>query len=383
MGPPKLKVSLDKEIEEQVMNAQDVYMSVGGTSLHAGNVVVTASGTNTQSSQYNMLNLRRKDLDIMGTLGVGSSGCVRKALHKPTNKTVALKEIKLVGRHLDEIGNEFKTLYREGNSCPYVIEFVGAYLEEGSVILALEYMDGSLLDMLNPAAPEPEDRGVPEDILACVTKMVLKGLDYLHCSTRLVHRDLKPSNLLFNNDGTVKITDFGVSHTLESTMGDAASFVGTLTYMSPERLNGKPYGFPVDIWGLGVTLVELATCDHPYKAIGAEEACSQGRFWKLINHLQSDVPPCDIPDDCSQDFRDFIALCLAKEPEKRVSAKKLLNHPWVEDNTQPDDQLDQAKVAEWLERRQMAKSATEAEQPATGGLDEEALRTAIDNILFQ
>merc|ERR1719261_1871800 len=107
---------------------------------------------------------------------------------------------------------------------------------------------------MNPVASTAKERGVPESVLAPVTKAVLKGLDYLHTKRHLVHRDLKPGNLLFANDGKVKITDFGVSQELESTKGDAGSFVGTVTYMAPERLQGEKYQYGVDIWALGITL---------------------------------------------------------------------------------------------------------------------------------
>ena len=345
-----------------------------------------------------------EDLEILDTLGQGSSGQVRKAKHTPTGKIVALKEIKLTNRHLTEIGNEMQMLYRgrDGEFSPYVIDFFGAYLEvshppdtplsstthpptptpqEGSVVIALEYMHGSLLDMINPQGKDMASKGVPEPILAKITKMVLKGLDYLHSTKHLVHRDLKPSNLLYNDEGTIKITDFGVSHTLESSMGDAVSFVGTLTYMSPERLNGKTYKIAADIWGLGVTLVEMVSGAHPFKGIlpdgDYENEEVQGRFWKLRGHFMSTAPPLNIPEGASKACTDFLLKCLEKEPAQRCSAKDLLAHPWIVDNTDPsDDEVDKDGIAKWLQMRKQEKSET-----CDTSMTQADLHNALDKII--
>ena len=223
-------------------------------------------------------------------------------------------------------------------------------------------MNGSLLDMVNPPALTQKDRGVPENILASVTKMVLKGLQYLHNVRYLVHRDMKPSNLLFNSDGMVKITDFGVSGDLESTKGAAASFVGTVTYMAPERLNGDHYTSSVDIWGLGISIVELFTGKHPFCGVLGPDICDgQVKFWKLVEHLQSKAPPVDLEGCCASDlFFDFLDRCLCKGVNERASANELIEHPWITENCAPDeeDYLDKATVAEWLSKRAEERKAT-------------------------
>lgn len=87
---------------------------------------------------------------------------------------------------------------------------------------------------------------------------VLLGLTYLHKELHIVHRDVKPCNLLVNRQGKVKISDFGVSGKLASSVADCASWVGTVTYMSPERISGKCYSFDSDVWSLGLSMMECA-----------------------------------------------------------------------------------------------------------------------------
>ena len=81
-----------------------------------------------------------------------------------------------------------------------------------------------------------------------------------------MHRDIKPDNILVNKKGFVKLTDFGISRQYgEAETEKSRTFVGTLTYMSPERMEGDKYGFEGDIWSLGIMLIETITGKFPYK----------------------------------------------------------------------------------------------------------------------
>lgn len=80
-----------------------------------------------------------------------------------------------------------------------------------------------------------------------------------------MHRDIKPDNILVHSDGFVKLTDFGITKQLDDTIGLANTFLGTMNYMSPERMKGKKYNFEGDIWSLGIILVEVMTGAYPYK----------------------------------------------------------------------------------------------------------------------
>jgi mitogen-activated protein kinase kinase 1 len=106
-------------------------------------------------------------------------------------------------------------------------------------------------------------------------------MEYLHKKMKVIHRDIKPSNLLINSEGKVKIADFGVSGKLESTTDQKNTWVGTVTYMSPERFRGENYTADTDLWSLGLTLVECAWGRYPYPEDGTKK---EGfGFWELLD----------------------------------------------------------------------------------------------------
>jgi serine/threonine protein kinase len=120
-------------------------------------------------------------------LGQGASGVVYKALHKPTGRVLALKDISVFdAEKRKQIIKELQTLY--SSSCPYLVGFYGAFYSDGSISIALEYMEGgSLADVYKLFGK------IPEGVLSKITHQVLLGLYYLHKDRHVVHRDLKPS----------------------------------------------------------------------------------------------------------------------------------------------------------------------------------------------
>jgi mitogen-activated protein kinase kinase 1 len=162
---------------------------------------------------------------------------------------------------------------------------------------------------------------IPEDILGLMTIQMLRGLDYLHKTMKVIHRDIKPSNILLNKKGQVKIADFGVSGKIEKTLDCLSSWVGTMTHMSPERLKGEGYYADTDLWSLGLVLLECALGQFPFKLDCNLETVG---FWEILNN-----EPKDLPDDFSEEFRDFVGICLNKKPGMRSNSKDLLEHPFI------------------------------------------------------
>lgn len=141
---------------------------------------------------------------------------------------------------------------------------------------------------------------------------------YLHVVGRQIHRDIKPANILINSKGEVKLTDFGISKELEESNQFAHTFVGTVTYMSPERIEGKRYNHLSDIWSFGMVILEMATGSYPYP--------SYKSYIEMLQLIMNEPAP-QIPEnnqDFSDDFKDFINQCLKKNSKDRASAVSLL-----------------------------------------------------------
>lgn len=203
------------------------------------------------------LDLHAEDLQLLGDLGAGNGGTVCKAIHLPTKLIMARKLV-----HIDAKPSVRKQILRElqiMHDCrsPYIVSFYGAYLQDPHICMCMEYMDKSSLDNIYKKTGP-----IPEPVLGKITVAVVSGLNYLYDSHRIIHRDVKPSNVLFNSQGQVKICDFGVSGELINSIAD--TFVGTSTYMSPERIQGAQYTVKSDVWSLGITLIELALGRFPF-----------------------------------------------------------------------------------------------------------------------
>lgn len=157
-----------------------------------------------------------------------------------------------------------------------------------------------------------------------------QGLSYLHGELHVVHRDIKPSNLLLNSAGQLKISDFGVSGHLANSVSQCVSWVGTVTYMSPERIKGDAYSYDSDVWSLGLVLMEVALGRFPYSAAPSDGSTPLPLgFWELLDFIVSEPVPQLPAEQFSEHFRSFVAACLAKEPGQRPKLSDLLAHPFL------------------------------------------------------
>lgn len=266
--------------------------------------------------------LNFSELERINRIGSGSGGTVYKVLHRPSRRLFALKVIH--GTYGDEdtirrqICREIEILRDVDN--PSVVKCHDMFDHASEIQLLLEYMDcGSLEGKLIHN----------ESRLADLSRQILSGLYYLH-KRKIVHRDIKPSNLLMNSRNQVKIADFGVSRILSQTMDPCNSAVGTIAYMSPERINtdlnhGKYDGYAGDIWSFGVSILEFYVGHFPF-------AAGSGDWASLMCAICMSQPP-QAPPTASREFRDFINCCLQRDPSKRWTAGKLLNHPFITHNT--------------------------------------------------
>eukprot|EP00899_Mesostigma_viride_P005077 jgi/Mesvir1/14570/Mv05250-RA.1 len=269
--------------------------------------------------------LSLEDLKPVRVLGQGSSGVVQLVEHRRKGSMLALKVIQMgvEERVRKQILSELRILHQ--SYCPYIVACYGAFFTEGAISIALEFMDGgSLADIYKGVG------SIPENYLAKICQQVLRGLQYLHKDIYTIHRDIKPSNLLLNSAGDVKISDFGVSGQLANSMSKCASWVGTVTYMSPERISGKPYSYDSDVWSFGLSILECAIGRFPYPPpeLEDEDAHNMG-FWDLLDYIVEKPAPRAPDDKFSPEFIAFIDACLQKEAQDRPSSSELLEHPFM------------------------------------------------------
>ncbi|KAJ5911493.1 MAP kinase kinase MKK2/SSP33 [Penicillium subrubescens] len=276
----------------------------------------------------------QKKIVELGSLGEGAGGAVTRCKLKDGKTVFALKIITT-----DPNPDVKKQIVRELNfnkdcASDHICRYYGAFMDKstGTISIAMEFCEGGSLDSIYKEVKKLGGR-TGEKVLGKVAEGVLNGLTYLH-GRKIIHRDIKPSNILLCRDGQVKLCDFGVSGEF-GTKGDANTFIGTSYYMAPERITGQSYTITSDVWSLGVTLLEVAQHRFPFPADGTEMQPRAGLIDLLTYIVRQPIPKLkDEPQNnirWSDNFKYFIECCLEKEPPRRATPWRMLEHPWVLD----------------------------------------------------
>ena len=201
----------------------------------------------------------------------------------------------------------------------YIVKYYGSYYSRKSntVWLILEYCGcGSAIDLMLAM-----DRTLSEIEVSTIIEMILKGLIYIH-SINLIHRDVKGSSILLSEDGLAKLGDFGVGVQLTDEEYRTCK-KGSPYWMSPQVVLNEKYDTKTDIWSLGITCVELVEGEPPNgdlkpKKVMEKIACTPPRVEDII-----DV------NEHTDEFIDFVILCLEIDPDKRPTASQLIKHPFI------------------------------------------------------
>ncbi|XP_061394554.1 serine/threonine-protein kinase 10 [Musca vetustissima] len=258
--------------------------------------------------------------EIVGELGDGAFGKVYKAQHKETRQFAAAKMCILeavtdLSDHMVEI--DILSEIRH----PNIVELYEAFFVELKLWMLIEYCDGGALDSIMVELEKP----LNEPQIAYVCKHMTEGLDFLH-KNKVIHRDLKAGNVLLTMEGGVKLADFGVSAKNKHTLQKHDTFIGTPYWMAPELVlcetfRDNPYDQKVDIWSLGITLIELAQMEPPNSEMSPMRV--------LLKIQKSDPPRLDQPSRWSKEFNDFLKNALVKDPNQRPSTEILLQHAFI------------------------------------------------------
>ncbi|KAI1630911.1 MAP kinase [Biscogniauxia mediterranea] len=274
------------------------------------------------------LDLRQEDLEIVKELGSGNGGTVSKVKHLPTGTTMARKVI-----HVEAKKEMRKRIVRElqimhGCHSDYIVTFYGAFLNDhNDVIMCMEYMDVGSLDRVSRVFGP-----IRVDVLGKIAEATLGGLTYLYSKLHIMHRDIKPSNILTNSKGHIKLCDFGVSGELVNSIAD--TFVGTSTYMAPERIQGEKYTVKSDVWSFGLSIMELAIGKFPFAAseqLSDGDGAPAGILDLLQQIVHEPAPKLPKSDAFPSILEDMIQKCLSKVPDERPTPQELWDRdPFVQ-----------------------------------------------------
>eukprot|EP01024_Parvocaulis_polyphysoides_P026513 TRINITY_DN24140_c0_g1_i1.p1 TRINITY_DN24140_c0_g1~~TRINITY_DN24140_c0_g1_i1.p1 ORF type:complete len:538 (+),score=68.22 TRINITY_DN24140_c0_g1_i1:172-1614(+) len=236
---------------------------------------------------------------------------------------------------MEEIKEDIESLYKEVQALrdchsQYITKFYDAFVppQTHQLHIIMELMACSVQDILEVEG----SHGLDENVIAYIVKEVVYGLRYLHHERNSLHRDVKSANVLLSNDGKVKLSDFGVSAQLTSTMGyRRKTFVGTPYWMAPEVIVSQDEGYDssADIWSLGITAIEMGTGAPPHNDMHP---------MKVLFQIPK-LPSPELPTSFSTAFRDFVSQCLQKDPSSRPSCQQLLEHEFLQSVSGPPENL--------------------------------------------
>ena len=266
------------------------------------------------------------DYEVLDVVGQGVSAKVFRALCRPLNEIVAVKtiELEVMNTNLEEIMREAKTMRMAQH--PNILNLYCSFVTKENVLwMVMPYVGGgSVLSIMKWAYRD----GLEESWIASILCEVLKSVDYMH-KHNFIHRDIKAGNILIDLDGHVKLGDFGVAATMErsgswgrSGGNTRQTFVGTPCWMAPEVMEQiEGYDWHADIWSFGITMLELAHGHAPFAKYPPMKV--------LLMTLQNEPPKLEESykqRHFSKAMREVVQLCLQKDPKKRPTAAKLLEH---------------------------------------------------------
>lgn len=254
-----------------------------------------------------MISTNPKDYKLGRVLGKGAHSVVYRAINK-NKEELAIKKINFLDTKVkDELVTREIQIWRTMNH-PNIIKYYGSFIvnEKMELWILSELLDSnSIRIMLLNKFPN----GFPKKIILPITYQIILGLNYIH-DLQVIHRDIKGMNIMLNKNGVIKIGDFGVSNM--NNMNNATTFTGTPYWMAPEILANDNYNYKVDIWSLGITIIEMICGHPPYHKLKPYSA-----MLKIITNKLK------IPKGKGRIY-SVMKKCLIKNPNDRSDTKQLL-----------------------------------------------------------
>ena len=247
---------------------------------------------------------------IVGELGRGAMGIVYKAQDPSIGRLIAIKSIRLNDLSDDAERVRMRDrLFREAQSAgilshPGIVTIYDVAEENGLAYIFMELVNGPPLEKMLKAEQTPD-----KETLLSVFRQTAAALDYAH-KKGIVHRDIKPANIMIHEDGTAKITDFGVAKIVSQQMTQAGMIMGTPSYMSPEQVQGGVISGRTDQFSLAVIAYEVLTGEKPFAAEYLPTL-----MYKIVR--EDFEPPQRLNPTLSGDIETVMRRALAKNPANR------------------------------------------------------------------
>src|SRR6187455_575986 len=242
-------------------------------------------------------------------LGSGGMADVWLAEDQELGRHVAVKILHERYANDEQFVERFRreATHAAGLSHPNIVSIYDRGVAGGSYYIVMEYIEGRTLKELIVT------RGMcPIPVAISYTRQVLAALRYAH-RNGIVHRDIKPHNVLVDNEGVVKVTDFGIARAGASQMTEEGAIIGTAQYLSPEQARGAPVDQTSDLYSTGIVLFELLTGEVPFTGDSPVEIA--------MKHLGETPPvPSDLRPDVPDDLDLVVIRALAKEPADRYQS---------------------------------------------------------------
>jgi serine/threonine-protein kinase len=283
-------------------------------------MAMTAVGGNGDTSlliEGNDINPVFGRYEILRELGQGSMGTVYLGRDPKINRKVAIKTLKYAevdSENLEQVKTRF---FREAEAAgklshPDIVSIYDVGEEHDMAYIAMELLIGG--DLTRYCKP---GHLLPHHQVLSIVADVAAALDYAH-NQGVVHRDIKPANIMLLEDGSVKVTDFGIALVVDASDTRSGVVLGTPNYMSPEQVAGQTPDGRSDLFSLGIVLYELLTGAKPFKG---------DNISAVIHAITHDVHPPfsesgrDIPSCC----QEIVDKLLAKGPEERFESAAALS----------------------------------------------------------